>query len=125
MDYETAMDFNVGAGAEAPDTFRKIASYDVSRSYETDVGYLYIMPDGRFYYRWAMGCSCWDGEYDSDAFDSFEEVTVMQMSRHYLENMEYEPEFAFLKDFSIALKDHAEMPDTHPKPALPKELQNL
>ena len=47
-----------------------LAEIDNSDGYDIDVSGIYT--DGvKFYFISASGCSCWEGEYDEEIFDSF------------------------------------------------------
>lgn len=48
-----------------------VASLDESGSYEIDLTEIYFH-EGKFILATASGCSCWDGEYDIEEFDSLD-----------------------------------------------------
>jgi hypothetical protein len=50
-----------------------LAFIDESEPYEVDMNGIYTDGD-KFYIISASGCSCWDGEYEESAYDSFEEL---------------------------------------------------
>lgn len=49
-----------------------LASIDESEPYEVDEAIIGLDQDGRFVLLTASGCSCWDGDYDEEVFDSLD-----------------------------------------------------
>lgn len=53
-----------------------LAEIDESGGYEVDITAIYQKPDGGFVLALASGCSCWDGEYDMEDFDSLDDIAA-------------------------------------------------
>jgi hypothetical protein len=55
----------------------ELAFYDDSESYSTDEGGIYLCPKTmKLIFLSASGCSCWDGDYEEDSFDSLLDVEI-------------------------------------------------
>lgn len=98
--------FNVSIGEEAPADAKLIASFDIAGDYEVDEGTVHLLADGRIYYRYASGCSCWDGNYNSEAYDDFGEFLRMGIGQQYdrLAGMEFERGFDELETMARAAR---------------------
>lgn len=88
--------FDCTLGQKPPNDARLVASYDTSEPYETDQGELYLLADGRYYNRWASGCSCWDGEWSSEEHASFA-AWVQFGAGTRLSDFKFEKDFEHLK----------------------------
>ena len=57
----------------------ELSSFDESQDYEVDIGGIYLDSDGKFILLTASGCSCWDGDYSEEIFESLEalELTLL------------------------------------------------
>lgn len=53
-----------------PSAWTRLAGDDYSQPYEVDVAEIYLDEKGGFVYAMASGCSCWDGEYTVERYDS-------------------------------------------------------
>ncbi len=96
--------FNFTVGDKALEDWKIIGSYDIAGSYEVDEGAVYLLPDNRVYYRYASGCSCWDGKFDSDLYDNFDSFVRFGIDEYRLESMTYEIGFQHLHELAISLK---------------------
>lgn len=63
--YRTETDLNA-------EGWHQLAVVDESEDYEVDRAAIYVHEDGRFMWRTATGCSCWDGEWDETFFGGFD-----------------------------------------------------
>ena len=55
----------------------ELASFDEADSYEVDMGGIYRDEKaGKFLLVTASGCSCWDGDYDEESYDTFDALTA-------------------------------------------------
>jgi hypothetical protein len=54
-----------------PEGAIELAMVDEADAYEVDEAYIYYHPaSGKFFLQTATGCSCWDGEYETEEYDS-------------------------------------------------------
>lgn len=65
-----------------------IADVDESAPYEVDQTRIYSLEDGRFVLATASGCSCWDGEWETQTFSSLDEIENAVL---YREKYAYNP----------------------------------
>ncbi len=56
--------------------WRALSELDKSEAYEIDVMEIWQSEDGRIQYVSASGCSCWDGEYSTEDFDSIDALVA-------------------------------------------------
>lgn len=47
---------------------------DTAGSYEVDEEWIGVSPQGKVVWAYASGCSCWDGDFDEERFESMKEV---------------------------------------------------
>lgn len=58
-------------------SLKQLAFVDESYPYEVDEAGIYLNEQtGQFYLITASGCSCWDGEYDEEVFDSLDQLEL-------------------------------------------------
>lgn len=60
---------------------------DTSGPWQTDEEWIGVRLDGSISWAYASGCSCWDGEYDEERFESLKEV-VLNHEQHLPEDWE-------------------------------------
>ena len=82
---------------QLPNDAKMVCSYDVAGPYEVDEGALYLLSDGTYLFRWASGCSCWDGSYSTERHVTFEDFVQMCWMSHG-PSFEFEPGFEHLKE---------------------------
>ena len=54
-----------------------VAEQDSSADYEVDIDQLWVDKNGQLIWRYASGCSCWDGEYSEEHVATIKEFVVM------------------------------------------------
>ena len=81
----TDTESSIFAYNKAPEGWTLLSAVDESEPYEVDMAEIWRTAEGRFALVTASGCSCWDGEYDSDEFDSLEllAVSLLREERTY------------------------------------------
>lgn len=94
-------DFDFTQGLDALSGWPLVGSYDIAGAYETDEGTVHLTPDDRFYYRHAQDCSCWDGSYDSEVYDSLKDLKSFGLGCRWTD-LVFEPEY---KSFEEEWKD--------------------
>lgn len=53
----------------------ELASVDEADSYEVDEAHIYFDPaTGKFALLTASGCSCWDGDFEEEQYDSIDDI---------------------------------------------------
>lgn len=57
-----------------PSAWRLLAADDNGDSWEIDITEIWLDATGRFLLVQASGCSCWDGDYTAEGFDTLNEV---------------------------------------------------
>jgi hypothetical protein len=58
-----------------------VAAVDESESYEVDVSEIWRKPDDTFLLVTASGCSCWEGDYEVQEFESLDELENIVLHR--------------------------------------------
>ena len=53
-----------------------LAEDDRSESYDVDITAIWQTPEGKFVLGTASGCSCWDGDYDLEEFDTLDTLAA-------------------------------------------------
>lgn len=53
-----------------------VAQRDTHPDYAVDIQELWVCKDGSFLWRYASGCSCWDGDYTEDHVATIKEFKV-------------------------------------------------
>lgn len=64
-----------------PKEWEYIADIDESEPYEVDVSEIWRKPDGTFVLVTASGCSCWEGDYETQEFESLDDLENMVLYR--------------------------------------------
>ena len=59
-----------------PEDWTLLAEHDESASYEIDVTEIYLDGRGNFVLATAVGCSCWDGDYDEETYTTYPELAA-------------------------------------------------
>lgn len=60
---------------EKRDSLKQLAFIDEADDYEVDEAGIYLNEQtGQFHLLTASGCSCWDGEFDEEIFDSLDQL---------------------------------------------------
>lgn len=81
-----SLDFTSYNG-KGPDGWTLLASVDESEPYEIDQTQIFLMEDGRYVLATASGCSCWDGDWSAEPFDTltalFASIGVTGDERRY------------------------------------------
>lgn len=63
----------------------ELVMIDESEPYEVDEAHVLYYPSKTFALKTASGCSCWDGEYDYENFDTLEQMeeSLFTVDRRY------------------------------------------
>lgn len=70
----------------------ELSSFDESEPYEVDMGGIYWDSKAQKYsYITASGCSCWDGGYDENMYDTLSQLLVAE---RVSEDSYYRPSFS-------------------------------
>jgi hypothetical protein len=77
-----------------------LAELDESESYEVDVTEIYKAGD-KFVLATATGCSCWNGEYDTEEFDTLDALGVSMVK----DDRQYNPSFRAAADLLARAKE--------------------
>ncbi len=64
------------SGLVVPEGTTFLAGLDESASYEVDYTEIWRNADGKFVLATASGCSCWDGDFDTETFDSLDDLAA-------------------------------------------------
>jgi len=92
-----------------PKDWRLLAALDESEPYEVDVTEIYQRPDGKLILATASGCSCWDGDYDTDEFDTLD---ALWLSAKFADNRRWNPSWRgseeLVREARVALEETAQ-----------------
>lgn len=77
---QTFYEYVYGLRPGFPKDWTIVADVDVSAPYEVDQHRIYQKPDGTFAYAEATGCSCWEGNWSVEDYDSLELLAVALFS---------------------------------------------
>lgn len=77
--------------SERQEQLKQLAFIDESEAYQIDEAGIYFNAETtEFVLLTASGCSCWDGEYDEEVFESLEalEASLLKEDRRYNPSLE-------------------------------------
>jgi hypothetical protein len=64
--------YGYGYSPNRPEGWTSLGHLDESADYEVDQTEIFWTEDGRFVLATASGCSCWDGEWNAETFDTLD-----------------------------------------------------
>ncbi len=70
-----------GGGEVFPVEWKILADIDESESYDIDKSRIYAKPDGSFALATASGCSCWEGDWETQDFSDLGELEHLVLYR--------------------------------------------
>ena len=79
----------------------ELAYYDDAGSYEVNEGGIFLDPvTHKIVFLSASGCSCWDGDYEEDVFDSLldVEIALLKGGKNGEDLFQYHPSLSACKD---------------------------
>ena len=89
-----------------PKDWTLVADIDESEPYEVDVTEIYEH-EGRFILVTASGCSCWDGDYETQEFDSLEAIANVLLDS-VRDSYTYNPSISGMKELMAQAQKWAE-----------------
>ena len=88
--------FNCMSGDEPPEGSRLVGEFDIGDQDTVEQGHLYLLPDNRYYYRYAVTIGRWSGYLNGAEYRSFADFSSVWWSQHS-KYFQFQPGFEFLR----------------------------